>query len=343
MSSRVRATPAAAAQARAAAWAGAAASWPILRWARLRWPLGADDTAVVAVLGAGWLALFAPTYLDLSRTVWSRDEQGHGPLILLLSIVLLWRRAAQIAALPSRCDALSATALLAVAALMMVVGRSQAVLTLQAGAQLAALAGLLLAFKGAPALRLTWFVLLFALFMVPLPATWVAWVTTPLKSAVSAVAAEVLAAAGYPVGRSGVILSVGPYQLLVADACAGLNSMFTLEALGLLYLQIAAHPQVWRNVTLALAIPPLAFVANVIRVVVLVLVTYHFGDAAGQGFVHDMAGFVLFAAALSLVLLLDAGLGLLARAWARGRAGAGTGAGAGADTGAVADSEGRRG
>ena len=36
---------------------------------------------------------------------------------------------------------------------------------------------------------------------------------------------------GYPIGRSGVVLTIGPYQLLVADACAGLNSMFTLEAL----------------------------------------------------------------------------------------------------------------
>lgn len=308
-----------------ASGAGAAAAWPGLlgllglRGLRRHWPLQAEDSIVVAVLAAGWLALFAPTYLDLARTVWSRDEQGHGPLILLLSLVLLWRRAAQIAALPSRCDTLPAAALLIAAALMMVVGRSQAVLTLQALAQLAVLAALLLAFKGTPALRLTWFVFLFAMFMVPLPATWVAWVTTPLKSAVSAVAAQVLAAADYPVGRSGVILSVGPYQLLVADACAGLNSMFTLEALGLLYLQIAAHPKAWRNVVLALAIPPLAFVANVIRVVALVLVTYHFGDAAGQGFVHDMAGFVLFAAALSLVLLLDAGLGLSERAWPRRR------------------------
>ncbi|MFO0001752.1 MAG: archaeosortase/exosortase family protein, partial [bacterium] len=90
------------------------------------------------------------------------------------------------------------------------------------------LVGLLLAFLGPRALRVAAFPLCFLLFMVPWPGDWVAAVTTPLKTAVSAVATSMLYHLGYPVGRSGVILTVGPYQLLVADACAGLNSMFTL-------------------------------------------------------------------------------------------------------------------
>jgi exosortase/archaeosortase family protein len=69
----------------------------------------------------------------------------------------------------------------------------------------------------------------------------------------------------------------------------------------------------WRNVTLALMVIPIAFVANVIRVVVLVLVTYHFGDAAGQGFVHGFAGVVLFVAALLLLIAVDGIIGLALR------------------------------
>ncbi len=33
----------------------------------------------------------------------------------------------------------------------------------------------------------------------------------------------------------------------------------------------------------------------------LVLVTYHFGDAAGQGFLHGFSGMVLFIIALILI------------------------------------------
>ena len=134
--------------------------------------------------------------------------------------------------------------------------------------------------------------------------------TAPLKTAVSVVASNLLYAIGYPVGRSGVMMTVGPYQLLVADACAGLNSMFTLEALGMLYMNLMQYTSVRRNVALAVLLVPVAFMANIVRVMILVLVTYHFGDEAGQGFVHGFAGMVLFMVALVFMLLLDRILGL---------------------------------
>jgi exosortase B len=167
------------------------------------------------------------------------------------------------------------------------------------------LIGLLLMFLGRRALRLMWFPLFFLLFVVPLPSSVVAGVTAPLKSAVSAVAAKLLYSLGYPVARAGVMLSVGQYQLLVADACAGLNSLFTLEALGLLYMNLMRYTSVARNVVLAILIVPISFAANITRVLILVLVTYHFGDAAGQGFVHSFAGMVLFIVGLLLILLTD--------------------------------------
>jgi len=122
---------------------------------------------------------------------------------------------------------------------------------------------------------------------------------------VSYVVESVLYAVGYPISRSGVILQIGQYQLLVADACAGLNTLFTLEALGLLYLNLVKHQSIARNIVLAICIVPISFVANVIRVIALTLITYHLGDEAGQGFLHDFAGMVLFMAALLLIILFD--------------------------------------
>jgi len=130
-------------------------------------------------------------------------------------------------------------------------------------------------------------------------------VTSPLKQAVSFVAADILFAWGYPVSRSGVVLTVGPYLILVADACAGLTSMFSLEAMGLLYLNIVKHPSWLRNAALSVSVVPIAFCANVVRVVVLVLVTYHLGDSVGRGFLHGFAGVVLYLVALILIVGLD--------------------------------------
>ena len=66
-----------------------------------------------------------------------------------------------------------------------------------------------------------------------------------------------------------------------------------------------------RNIALAILIIPIAFVANIIRVMILVLVTYHFGDEAGQGFVHSFAGMVLFGVGLILMLGADSLLRLM--------------------------------
>jgi exosortase len=129
--------------------------------------------------------------------------------------------------------------------------------------------------------------------------------TVPLKAGVSYVVEVMMHALGYPIARSGVVLQVGQYQLLVADACAGLNSMFTLESLGLLYMNLMGYTSRLRNLLLAVLIIPISFCANVVRVVILVLVTFHFGDEAGQGFIHGFAGMLLFLVGLVLMLSVD--------------------------------------
>ena len=150
------------------------------------------------------------------------------------------------------------------------------------------------------------------LFLVPLPSTLVDVVTQPLKLAVSSVAADLLYSAGYPIARTGVVLQIGPYQLLVADACAGLHTLFSLEAMGLLYLNVVRYSSLLRNVVLAILIVPISFVANVIRVIALSLITFHWGDAAGQGFLHGFAGILLFLTALLFIIATDSGLRWLA-------------------------------
>ena len=267
------------------------------------------DRIVLSLLLVGFFILYVPSYLDVARTVWTTDEQGHGPIILAVSLWLLYNHRHALAALPAQPAWGLGLPLLVVGLVLYVLGRSQSFLGIEVGSQIVLLCALTLGFLGKRALRLIWFPLFFLAFMTPLPEVLVASVTAPLKSAVSTVSANLLYALGYPVSRAGVILNVGQYQLLVADACAGLNSMFTLEALGLLYMNLMQYTSVARNVTLSILVIPIAFFANVVRVIVLVLVTYHFGDAAGQGFVHGFAGMVLFLVGLVLVLFTDYLLG----------------------------------
>jgi exosortase B len=274
------------------------------------------DPAIHLPLGLillGWAAMYGPSYYGLANSIWATDSQGHGPIILAVGLWLLYQKGKALIALPREPMPWLALPLLLLGVLSYALGRSQTVWTLEIGSQILVLVALLLFFFGPRAVRLAWFPLFFLIFMIPWPSEWVDAVTQPLKSAVSAVASSLLYKLGYPVGRSGVILTVGPYQLLVADACAGLNSLFTLEALGLLYMNLMQYASAVRNIALALLIVPISFAANVVRVIILVLVTYHFGDEAGQGFVHGFAGMVLFIVALTFILFTDRILGLFIR------------------------------
>jgi exosortase B len=271
---------------------------------------GAEGQALT-VLALGLALLYGPTYYMLAHTVWASDEQGHGPIILAISLWLIWRKRAEYFALEARPATFSGTVALLLGFVLYMLGHTQQLETFEVASQILVLAGTLLVLKGWPALRLMAFPLFFMIFMVPLPSVLVQLVTVPLKTAVSYVAEIILYKIGYPISRTGVILAVGPYQLLVADACAGLNSMFTLEALGLLYMNLMRYNSVARNITLAVLIIPISFAANIVRVMILVLVTFHFGDAAGQGFVHGFAGMVLFLVALILILTVDGVLGLV--------------------------------
>ncbi|MCD6681943.1 MAG: exosortase B [Burkholderiaceae bacterium] len=259
---------------------------------------------------AGLAILYVPTILTLARTIWATDEQGHGPIVLAVATWLTWQRRKSLAALPRAPVTSLGAALFVLGLLVYVLGRSQSIDTLEVGSFLLIAPGLLLLVKGWRGVRLMAFPLFFVLFMIPLPGLLVQTMTTPLKAGASYAAEHILYALGYPVARSGVMLFVAHYRLLVADACAGLNSMFTLEALGLLYLNVMRYTSPARNVALALLTIPVAFSANVIRVIILILVTFYLGDAAGQGFLHGFAGLVLFVSALLLILLVDNVLGL---------------------------------
>ena len=126
-----------------------------------------------------------------------------------------------------------------------------------------------------------------------------------MKGLIANIVESILYAFGYPIARSGVILSIGQYQLQVADACSGLHSMFSLSALGTLFMYIMGRPSRLHNLVMLASILPIAFIANVIRVIALVLVTYYLGDEAGQGFLHGAAGMVLMLVALACFFCLD--------------------------------------
>jgi exosortase B len=254
----------------------------------------------------GLIVLYVPTLFDLVTMIWIRDDEFHGAIVLLVIAWLAWDRREGLLTAPAKIAPTPGIAVLTFGLLLYVVGRSQGILIFQVTSLIPVIAGTLLAMRGWPALRALWLMLVFVAYLVPMPAYLQDSGTLPLSQTIAAIVDHVLYAAGYPIAHQGVNITVGQYQLRVADACAGLNSMFSLTAIGLLYLYLKPSNTWLRNALILLSLLPIAFFANVVRAAILVLVTYHFGDKAGQGFVHGFSGMALFVCALIAVVLLDA-------------------------------------
>lgn len=254
---------------------------------------------------AGLAALYLPIYAELAESVWSTDEHGHGPLILLVSGVLLWRLRSRLASLPADTRPISGSVLLLVGLVLAWLGRTQDIAFFTTASQIPVLAGILLVLHGAAGLRAAAFPLLYLLFMVPLPGALVDPLTLDLKEAISAAAASALHAIGYPVARSGVIVLIGQFQLLVADACSGMHSLISLTALGVLYIHLQPPASRLHRLAMLAAIIPAAIAANFLRTLVLILLTYHAGDTVTRSW-HDGLGILLFFATLALLAGVDA-------------------------------------
>lgn len=257
---------------------------------------------------AAWLVLLVVTARDLSQFVWKTPENSFAPWLLLIALGLLAHHALKInwqQISPSRSERSLALVLFALGAPGFALGHALQLELVNALGSLLLIAAAIAWNGGLAALRLLSFPLFFCLLALPYPAYWISSLTRPIKLYISQATEFTLYNLDFPVARDGVILALGPYRLLVADACSGLNSLVFLVALGLLYMHFTGHRPRCHRLFLVLLLLPLAIMANGVRVLTLALITYYFGDAVGQSYLHDAAGLVLYMSGFFGLLLAD--------------------------------------
>jgi exosortase len=267
---------------------------PGAAWLKLHW-----------LLLLGLVLLSIPTWRFIAGQSWATEQGSHGPLVLASGLWLLVRmlqEAAMVRRRPPTWQAVGAILLFAAA---LVLFRRAAVIELEVYALYGLYVAVLFAFVGLKLLKYLWFPLLYLLFAVPLPDSLVAMLTNPLKLWISESSVDFLYTMGYPIANAGVSIQVGQYQLLVAAACAGLNSLITLSALTLFYVYLSHRANGRYMLLLMVAVVPIAVFSNLVRVLLLILLTYHGGEAAAQGFLHNFAGLTTFVVSLSSIYLLD--------------------------------------
>ncbi|HXJ60877.1 MAG TPA: exosortase/archaeosortase family protein [Verrucomicrobiae bacterium] len=219
--------------------------------------------------------------------VLSADE-AYAWFIPLVTLWLLWSRREELVALPKKVSWWG-LGFLAVAALIHVAGymvQQPRVSLLGFIIGLYSLSGLI---WGGGWMRATLFPFGLLLFCMPIGMAG-EFITFPLRllaTKITAVLCQVVL--GINIVREGTLLfdASRTYQYEVAAACSGIRSLTAILAFAVIYAYLNFN-STWRRLLLVVSGFPLAIIANVFRLVLIILAAEAFGQKAGD-FVHTNA------------------------------------------------------
>jgi exosortase len=129
--------------------------------------------------------------------------------------------------------------------------------------------------------------------------------SSDMAVSISTMAAFILDKIIPPVISRGVEIYFGPYVVEVVQACSGMNSMFSLFALSVIYMRYEESRKIWQMIILIALVVPVAIITNLLRVIILIMITHFSGEAMSQGIFHDITGIFSFVIALVFLGSVD--------------------------------------
>lgn len=231
---------------------------------------------------------------------WASDSSNsHGFLIIPISIWLLYRRR-HLLTFPRRKTGWGWVVLIA-GGIGLVLGTAASEFFTMRLALVLMVSGLALIYLGEDNFRKVWFAFFFLLFMIPIPAVIHNTLTLPLQLLASKISLGLLQLIGVPSYRSGNIIYLPDHALEVADACSGLRSLVSLLAVATLWGHLTL-PRGFRQVLLIAGAVPIAILVNVTRVFVVAVGVYAVSGKLAEGFLHELAGIMVFVGAMAITL-----------------------------------------
>jgi exosortase D (VPLPA-CTERM-specific) len=277
------------------------ASPQIARRSVARLTLAGPLWMVVAVLAAG--VVFADG-IGALLVAWQLPEYSHGPLIPLLSLLLLLRHLAK---LPVQAGPVTdrgpGLALGAFALVLGLAGAAIAINDIVAYALILWIAALLLISFGWQTGRRFWPEMLHLVYMLPLPGALYYGLSTYLQGISSELGVYFLQLLRVPVFLSGNIIDLHSYKLQVAEACSGLRYLFPILSFSYVFAVLYRGP-IWHKAALLVAAAPITVLMNSVRIAVAGYIVRHWGVSHVEGFTHFFEGWVIFIISVALLWIL---------------------------------------
>lgn len=245
-------------------------------------------------------ALFFPLFLKLYGLSWKTADNTHTYFVLPIFLWFVWRKRIILRNLITKqiptANYLGLSVFIFSLSLF-IFGQHNQYLFISTLSFVFALFGLANYLYGPNIAKVLYFPFLYLLLLVPIPKEILDTVTLPMRYGVSAATEIVLSFFGYPITREGLLLTIDNIEIFMGSPCSGYRSLITLVSLSLLYVYVSKS-RLLNKYILILAVVPIALTGNFIRVISIFLITYYFGEEAGQGFFHGFSGIVVFSITL---------------------------------------------
>jgi exosortase len=164
--------------------------------------------------------------------------------------------------------------------------------------------GLILYFYGKPLMRTLLFPIAYLIFAIPLPPEFLGKVANTLQSLSAYFPALILEMLGIPVTRIGAEIQLEDASFIIGLPCSGMNSLISLLAIATLFIYILRCP-LYKKIILLCITPPLAILANILRVTSLLLIANAYGAETATGFYHTFFSPLLFIIAFIFLILIS--------------------------------------
>lgn len=241
-------------------------------------------------------AIYTPSFVKLYRVRWDLLDYTHSYFIIPVSLWLIWRSRDKIKQCYQNIEPgknLSGLFSLLFGLFLFIFGSRFDYASVVALSLIFVLFGLTHFIYGKGMAKTLSFPFLYLLLLVPPPMGVIDSITLPMRYGISGLAEQILSLLRYPISREGLLLTIGYNDIFMGQPCSGFRSLITLLSLGLVYIYISKGSYLSKSI-LTLFIVPLALFGNLIRVITLCLITFYFGEEAGQGFFHNFSGIVMF-------------------------------------------------
>ncbi len=267
--------------------------------------------------------LYANVLAKLGSDWWTDDNYSHGLLVPFVIGYIVWLEFDRLKTAVSKPQFLLGGALVSFALLMLLGGTLGAELFTQRVSLALMLAGIIVYFFGAKILK--FLVVPFALLFLAIPIPQIIFnkIAFPLQIIASQMAIWGIRFFEVAAVRKGNVIEILPQgstqiiALEVVEACSGIRSLMTLVTLALVLayftrskrrvvednqLGFLTNRDFWRTIILMLAAIPIAVFTNAARVAATGALTFYYGKKALDSFWHDFSGWLVYLAALFLLI-----------------------------------------